>query len=154
MAFPLGKLYGCLFLKTWPTREQGKISIDPPHIHVRKEISTEKEGGGLELQCVCVRVYMCVCMCVCVCVCVCVRVCACVCALYWIPTKVFSAPNIHLCIVSSRGIKPLTTDGKQSTSNHRSPKPQHITQDRKDGNGYIYTYTSEPTNIHRACVRW
>lgn len=42
MAFPWGKVYGCLFLKTWPTREQGSISIDPPHIHVRNDISGQK----------------------------------------------------------------------------------------------------------------
>lgn len=36
---PPGKVYGCCFLKTWPTLLQGMISRLPPHCHTRNEIS-------------------------------------------------------------------------------------------------------------------
>lgn len=39
LALPSGKTYGCFFLKTWPTRLQGRISRLPPHCHTRNEIS-------------------------------------------------------------------------------------------------------------------
>lgn len=44
-ALPSGNSYGCRFLKTCPTRLQGRISRLPPHIHTRKE-SSGGEGGG------------------------------------------------------------------------------------------------------------
>lgn len=36
---PPGKVYGCCFLNTCPTRLQGMISRLPPHCHTRNEIS-------------------------------------------------------------------------------------------------------------------
>ena len=42
LALPSGKIYGCFFRKTWPTRLQGTISRLPPHIHTLKEISARE----------------------------------------------------------------------------------------------------------------
>ena len=39
LPLPPGNVYGCCFLKTWPTREQGMISKLPWHCQTRKEIS-------------------------------------------------------------------------------------------------------------------
>lgn len=44
---PPGKVYGCCFLKTWPTLLQGMISRLPPHCHTRNEISKKKKKKTL-----------------------------------------------------------------------------------------------------------
>lgn len=48
MPLPPGKVYGCCFLKTWPTRLQGMISRLPPHCQTRNEIS-EKHNSSQRL---------------------------------------------------------------------------------------------------------
>lgn len=36
------------------------------------------------------------------------------------PTKVFSTPDVHACIVATQVLEPRLFDGKQATRNHRS----------------------------------